>query len=971
MLNCEAWWSQWTFRFLVGATAVLALAQTDVRAEAKAVGLASTFADFALNPETGQVAAIDAERGTAALFTLKDSKAEQVATATVGATPVSICFKRFGSKSYFAVVCSQESNFTLLNAADLTRAAKIPTSGAGTSLVFCSLNPEDPFVYYTYGSGHDSRCGVIDVRNMSDAGTAFASIMDGAISASGRFGYQRGPWSPSGFTSFRMTSSFAAKKPVFQIEFSEHRSVHPYLPDPFDSYTAVGCVLHTADLTRQVASINLNVVAFASARPLVFGMQVNDSFGRADQNKPLVLQAASYNTFQITGEPVTLPVYFGIASTPLPRGVAGQADFKAVATRNRFLPDDKRQQLLCCSRNQIVPVPYDEFKAAEEPFLQLAMKSPEVVRIGTASEFAFSLTDDKVEVEFTGLPDGAKAEKLKVTWSPEPAQLGTHTITARLKSGDLERIQTFNVEAANESILLPFSPNGMVMNPAGTIGVCWQSLQNNSDGVITETRLATVDVRGRKVLASKADSLRIQGAAVSDKHVFLYEPNGSFIQIHDLLTLARVKTVYAYDLISRLTIYRDDTLLALGPARTSVFNVSNFSRKKLPTDATLELSSLGPVWGQAVLDDKLEKPRLLLGAAGVFSLDGESGALNRSNFSHKMLGEPQQQPPQQNVGRRGPLEQAGVLADQPAYRARIEFQAVPNGKASTNRMTVLLQDWVRGSLIQKVPVAVRSSYQNPRGGSNNRLIVPLADQVLVGWEDELYPIPLPKPLPPEFRTGITLRPDHSHQTFQDAKDGVLTLPHVATGGSGQKTFSLRFAPSGLEIDQSTGVVTVRWSELSPRVVDFLQKMIPVGPGSEPAASIANYRAGAAEALKRHFGREPDGVPILLPIAVRVQDEDAQSTELRYSVLIEAPVEPLMERLTKVYQTEVAKAATMKTSVTAPQHGDNPLRPKQPAADADEVRKLREKIETLDARVDLLTRQMAELIKKLDEQNQKK
>jgi hypothetical protein len=224
------------------------LADKSIETKPKSIGnidilqLPSVMADFAINPTTGDIAAVDPTAHRARLFRASEGfKSESDAdNVRLGDTPIAIAYKRFGDQDFFAAVCTQDSHMYVIDAENFSLVKKIPLASAGVSSVTGSLNPEDPFVYYNYGSGHGSSAGVVDLRKMVDRGAAFGDSMDCAISADGRVAYRRGPWSPSGFASLLMMNDFTDEKPVFAPLHREHRSTRGYIPDPAGAYTICG-----------------------------------------------------------------------------------------------------------------------------------------------------------------------------------------------------------------------------------------------------------------------------------------------------------------------------------------------------------------------------------------------------------------------------------------------------------------------------------------------------------------------------------------------------------------------------------------------------------------------------------------------------------------------------------------------------------------------------------------------------------
>jgi hypothetical protein len=116
----------------------LPLSPLRARAEVLTVEMPGDYADFALDPQTGNLLALDAENGQALLFRQADLKNENGALAVtirVGSTPCSACYKRFGDARHFAVFCSQDSHMYLIDAEKGMLVAKIELAQSGVSYV--------------------------------------------------------------------------------------------------------------------------------------------------------------------------------------------------------------------------------------------------------------------------------------------------------------------------------------------------------------------------------------------------------------------------------------------------------------------------------------------------------------------------------------------------------------------------------------------------------------------------------------------------------------------------------------------------------------------------------------------------------------------------------------------------------------------------------------------------------------------
>src|SRR5262245_27955325 len=89
--------------------------------ERSTIPLKEAAQDFALNPETGDLAAIHAEKNTVTLYRAAyfDGDRSKIAgPITVGSNPVSIVFKRYRDKAYYCVACLNDSYIHVIDATE-------------------------------------------------------------------------------------------------------------------------------------------------------------------------------------------------------------------------------------------------------------------------------------------------------------------------------------------------------------------------------------------------------------------------------------------------------------------------------------------------------------------------------------------------------------------------------------------------------------------------------------------------------------------------------------------------------------------------------------------------------------------------------------------------------------------------------------------------------------------------------------
>jgi hypothetical protein len=108
-----------------------------------------------------------------------------------------------------------------------------------------------------------------------------------------------------------------------------------------------------------------------------------------------------------------------------------------------------------------------------------------------------------------------------------------------------------------------------------------------------------------------------------------------------------------------------------------------------------------------------------------------------------------------------------------------------------------------------------------------------------------------------------------------------------------------------------------------------------------------------------LGRRPTGMSVAMPIRIEATDADLASSRLQYYLIAEIAAPKIMERMQELDATRMKQIAEAKAAEAARQSKEGT------ATSADQSAALLHRIEVLESRVDLLTRQLNELLKELD------
>lgn len=893
--------------------------------------LPNEMSDFAINANNGDVACVDPVSHRAFLVKANQlsggADLKELPSVLVGTTPVGITYKLFGDKEYYTVVCSQDSHVYAIDAKSFELTKKIPIQGAGVSHVTCSSNPADPFVYYNYGSGHDSEAGVIDLRVMRDRGKAFDDSMDCAISADGKFAYRRGPWSPSGFESLRLANDFTADTPEFKRSFYDHRSCTGYVPGPFGQFVAVGSKIHTVGLEKHYASLPFAPSCFFTSQPVAIGFA---PMVQNNTSKPTSLRlfAASYNNFQTTGNAIQLPKELVGTPLTLPRGVAGRADFKQVGSKTRLLPDEIHKRVIYATNDKIVTIPLTAFGIAKEPFMRLE-KRKSTAKIGSANTFSIEATDPDVKIQLGDLPHGAElvaaestSNKATLKWSPTEDQVGSHEVPVTLSFKEIQRVLNFTFEVEQPSIQAPLEVAGFRISPTESFCVAWSGppvdrygrthIRNPEQPVMYDLCVIPFRRGVDPIKVSIPWSIKeviIAGARLA----ILPSNNNQQVPIYDLRTLEREKLLLPTSPLQ--TIRLDGNELHLeGTQSDDVYSIKTLrlirsTGPETPTpqrhgryaqNQTVFLDGLFE--GGVLKDVRTGTVKLIVSPGRIPSLPGANSQLLQGQFLRQQTDSPSTNPTR-------PGGSASIVAgptavaetnQQVSLENRVSNVNVPGSvhtRRLTQQVTLLVIDG-DNALSRRVPIfrGVRLDTQNAP-----RPHMQVSDgKVWVACGDRVY-----RWIPPNLGTDGSLgSSDPIKLHFKPSQSTLVsvrqkeTLNHELAGGTAPFDYFLMTRLDGISMDEKTGNVTIDRSLLiqSPQLRQFYASRSPTS-AADISHQLKSKSIDMMGEFKRLTNRKPQGFPVAVPIHIKASDREGGVAELQYFVLVDFPIADLVRQAT--------------------------------------------------------------------------
>jgi S1-C subfamily serine protease len=881
----------------------------EVTSNGQVVMLSNTMADFALNPRTGDVAAVDPMANRAYLFReglLADANADAAPELRLGETPVSIAYKRFGDVEVFAAVCTQDSHMYIIDANEFTRIKKIPLASAGISSVTGSSNPEDPFVYYNYGSGHDSAAGAVDLRKMVDCGEAFDDSMDCAISADGRVAYRRGPWSPSGFESLQMISEFSDPKPAFVRLFYDHRSTGQYVPDPFGEFTASHTSIYTAGLEKQVASLKFVPLCFFRTKPVLVGLE------------GMRLRAASYNTFSNVGTLVQLPEGLGGDAGSLPRGVRSQADFKRVGLKKRVLADDKNGRVVYAFRDKLALIPLSDFDLPDEPFMVLDVGTSELT-VGMKKSIEIKTPDDRVTIEYGDLPEGMKPIAGGLEWTPQDEHVGTSVVPVTLSFDDVQRIVNLEVRVSQPSIESPIEIAGFTLDDKGTQAVCWtgpaldqhgRPIANNATTVKREHAIALIPLRAGQTTRKKVLAAAVKQAVVIGAHVaVLSTTENSRVEVYDTNSMERVKTLLSSSPLTGIGV-KDGQLILQGSTSVDVYNITTFKRlrtrgsiadsgagggQRAPSAANLKD---GVIIDGVLYNTQANKPKLIVAPHKIPALKGADVRLYSGSFLRR---HDLRQPAGRNrsSSREGPsivagpitISGRGVSVSLENAVQQVRVSGATHTSRTEREVSLVITD-ATGARLSRVPIVSETMPQAIRARTQPPLptMHVVGDKVFVAIGRRIFRWVVPstqKADAPRAEEAVEFHvvPEQSTFTLRSQK---TELKHTLKGGQAPYEYFLVTRLDGVTLDDVTGVATIDRDKVLEEAVPVLLKY--ARGASDVGEAAQRLQAAAIELIEptiKILGRKPKGFPLAIPIHFKAIDDEGKVAEMQYFVIMEA------------------------------------------------------------------------------------
>lgn len=903
------------------AVAALAIASLAVGADVTTCTLKARFLDFAWCPESGVLAAIDPEGKRVAFMRESDlgTSAAESASQTLPAMPIAMTYKATGDgKGVFAVVCSERDEILLFDALTLKPAGTVTLANTKPTGVASSSSSSDPYLYYTFGRGHDAAVAAIEIDRLLDLGKvtisgAHSSVMDFTLSVDGKFAYPRGPWSPSGFGVLRLNPPGDGQG-AFTAEqvFYKHESVTGYLPDPNGDMVICGKAVHDPLLKEKLGELPVDASAFMPGQPVVFGLEGGQ------------VVAMSTNTFKVVGRkalpdwPASDPregrAERRSLKVPNPNG-----DFKRFDYRERVYGDAARKVVIVASEARIWKLPVDTVVTEPEPLLSVSARLPEAFMVGATTEVPVQTRDPRVKVSLASAPAGVSLRGDALVWTPTSAQVGDARIELRLVAGSVERTHSLVARVVQPSVRLPFPAGSVQLSPSGDRAVVWatdESPMPIGGQPNFGSRLAVVDTAGRRLVATREFAKVVTHVLIGPEGVFCALRDSDALQVLNPADLSDGETIFLNGRVQDMQ-FTGDGLLSVLEGRGSVVFVQRPSLK------TLVRGSIGvalgisqsrpagalPLWtgdGWAfegiLYDGELKSPRLLLEPWFLPCVPGMSASdESTSGLRGKRTGAWGRCSPGASIVTESGRQVAAFSADatiilrsEPAA-VSLRSETAYDGTSNARTVSLTVRDLVSGNPDPAIVLLKERDQERSSGYSGQRdPLDSVGTRVAAVVDDRLFVVDLDEASVKAKPRPLTLR--CVDERIVAVAGEAAKIRYEAEGGQPPYEFELLRPFEGVTLDRTSGTLTVEGDSAIKAALEqadgILMQAAQRGDSQSDRSSLGFDAAKAA--LAGLIGRPAVGIPVAIPIEVIARDSLNERAALVNAVVVEVPDSRIQE-----------------------------------------------------------------------------
>jgi hypothetical protein len=864
--------------------------------------------EFAFNPRTGDLAAIDPTDALLRVYAsdaLKGPGKTKFKEFRVPNQPVGIVFKRYRDADYCIVASVSESEYRVFDARSWKEVRKGRLPERDLTGLWTSTNPEDPWVYYgveltaasvrrfnveTWSDGGEVGKG--NPRGVSPDGTQFA-IGDPSGSGVQSLEVARSGAVPLGGQSVNAQAEIlfdAAGRLAISREFSTRPSAN---------------VLN-GDLTKHLERLDYTVLMLAPERAWLVGhrRQQRANRGAVEHTDTLVFAETH------TRRPLGQWEFPGQATIDHMMGQAVRVGRRTPIRRYGVFHDGDRNRLLLAFKDRLTIVPLEEAGLPVGPTPHVRMPLRAELQAGRAWEAGVTVVPATATATLIAGPPGLTFADGKLSWTPGDNDIGKHAAQIEVVAGDVSTRQATELTVNGAASELPIPPEAVGH-------VTWTADARGRWIVGVASKLVwTVDSKSLEIVARTVIDEAVDPRQFAFHNEFVVVATGGPSRILPLPDLRPERVLPASLRNEPFEIVADKWL---------VTGRDTLERFRLP--------EMQPV----------PFPEVVAGAhqrSGGGRLQGLPMELMANRFAEGWLSEgvyyDAQTPniPKLLVRPWGflgpPPPDAGLILRDSAYSGNGRFRKVvgsllevdrarafeikaeprmyapPTGDPEPYRFVQVIERGMGDNRDPEKKHSLAAVHIN-HGAHDVLTMLPLGDAVGVLIGRRLHRLPIPAAPAAPSVPRFTL----AQSQFVVRPEGSTLFEHVVTGGRPPYTFTA-IGPEWsrgtmpLNIDPATGAVTFDGPSTRVWVVEHVLSSFPGDPAD---GRLTKYSTTMRDEFAKLTGRPPAGIPVLLGMTVSVTDAAGVKAELPYQFFAEAPLDDLLAfRRAKLEQQEKAAAA---------------------------------------------------------------
>ncbi|MCA9138622.1 MAG: hypothetical protein KDB00_17745 [Planctomycetales bacterium] len=847
--------------------------------------------DWKMRPDNGDLLGLSGTKPCVYLFkgsTLGSDDYSNLPSFDLPGLAVAACWKQFGDRNYWIVLCSDDNRAHVIDADAVSMLDPIKLDARNFSKdpsITTSSNPKDPFVYFCGDNNRKLRA--IDLRSMTDSGAITEKFYDSChISPNGDIITVSNGNNSEHLAVTRGLDGVAPK--VGKLSRDSRQFWDGWI-DPLQEYAQSGNGIRRNEGDEGVvATLGGGEIAFYFAgQPVVAEINKTDPTGSRSKNG--YLQFWSLDTGESLGKKQMLPGVF--VEEGFPRDV-NPTKRLTYSRRRGLFADESNGSIVLAVNNQIYHRPIASLDFPDHRRL-VPRFGQTTFQVGVESVLEIQAANPEVKITYQALAPGMEQDEKGLKWRPTANAIGDHTVTMTMSYGDQSRVIEIPIEVVSPYLTLPIEVRDFLISPRADFCVAWAGdprRTRESD----PPKLALISLRDKTQVKQADIAHPIMKAVLLGTQLVTWTPeNREHLSVYDLRSLAVVKTILAPDGIE--TFDTDGKVLRIQCERSiETYNAKSLTRisseSKRPFGSQPARSSviyLDGTLDKGVFRDVHDgKPMLFVTPGQIyvhgvrrFDLvpEGSTQFLRTVSADTSPFKDEQHRPVEMIY-----IDQSSI----PDSSLRVSLWM----QTTTNERTLRLALLTAEGAIAGVPIC-----REPREGTKPEIMPALqtaSKTVYIASGQRLYRWNQPESLDMPF---VDIELDSKPYFVPRQSEFVLRgrspkLEHQVVGGKAPYEFTLFTDVGGMDLDPTTGAISINSKELSERLAQSRASIFSL---YKDGGTFEVQLEKAADQRKDEFeqmtGQKAKGFPTAIPIKIKAVDQNGDIAQLDYYVMFDLPL----------------------------------------------------------------------------------